>query len=114
MDHHRPLPDIVIVVIDYGCTTVVVDRTVLVPDPVLLCNERFYYVVPSVEELVTYYLYHYLPLIDLLHYYYCHVLVLIASQHCTQNDIVNPAVAVVRNSNVINPVVAVEVKVVDP
>ncbi len=56
MGHHRPVPDIVIVIVD-GYISVVVDRAVRVPDLMLFGVDRFNYIVLSVKELVAYYLY---------------------------------------------------------
>ena len=84
------------------------------PDPVLFGVDRFYYVVPSVEKLVANDLYHNPLLLQPFHNYHRYILVLVASEHRAENDVVNPAVAVVRYGNVVNPPVAVEVEVVDP
>jgi hypothetical protein len=85
-----------------------------VPDPVFFGVDRLYYVVPPVEEFVANDLYHNPLLLQPLHHYHRHVLVLVASQHRAQNDIMYPAVAVVRYGNVVNPPVTVKVEVVDP
>ncbi len=85
------------------------------PDPVLFDVDRFYYVVPAVEKLIADDLYQNpLLVFQPFHYYHRHILVLIASKHCAEHDVVHPAVAVVRYGNVVNPPVAVKVKVVDP
>ncbi len=113
MDNHRPVPHVVVVVVVYRRASVV-DRAVLVPDPVLFGVDRFYYVVPPVEELVADYLYHNPLLLHPFHHYHRHILVLVAPEHRTEHDVVYPAVAVVRYGNVVNPPVTVEVEVVDP
>ncbi len=84
------------------------------PDLVFPGVDRFYYVVPPVEELVAYDLYHNPLLLQPLHNYHSHVLVLVASENSAKDDVVNPAVAVVRHGDVINPPVTVKVEVVDP
>ncbi len=82
--------------------------------PVFPGVDRFYYVVSPVEELIANDLYHNPLLLQLLHHYHRHILVLVAAEYRAEDDVVNPAVAVVRYGNVVNPPVAVEVEVVDP
>ncbi|OPZ47427.1 MAG: hypothetical protein BWY95_01481 [Bacteroidetes bacterium ADurb.BinA104] len=85
------------------------------PDPVLFDVDWFYYIIPAVEKLVADYLYQN-PLLILqpFNHYHRHILILIASEHRAEYDIVHPAISVVRYGNVVNPPVTIKVEVIDP
>jgi hypothetical protein len=76
--------------------------------------DRLYNIIPAVEVRVTYQLYLYLPVTELLNGEDCQVLVLIAVECSAKDYGVNIAVNKIIDRDVVDIVIAVQVEVVDP
>ena len=110
---HRPGSDFIICGSYHG-NIVSVDGPATVAGIRCFSIYGFNDVVSSVKRLIADELYLYRSVAELLHGEDCHILVFVAVEGCTQHYVVNIAVDIVGDSQVINHVVAVEVEVVDP
>ncbi len=110
---HRPGSDF-IVCGSYHGHVVSVDCPALVAGIRCLCIYRFYYIVSSVQRFITDKLNLHCPVADLLYGEDCDILLLVAAESRTQHYRMHITISVVGDGYVVNHVVAVEVKVVDP
>ncbi len=111
--HHRPLPHIVVVA-GYNCRSAIVDRGSIPYQLLFIHGERLYNVIGTVEKLITNDLYQYLFSSALFDNYHCHILIFIAAKKSAQHNVVNTTALIVGDGYVVNPVVAIEIEVVNP